>query len=176
MDFVTRTIETHRPAQTQKIARILAEEIKKTPHTSAIVVALEGNLGAGKTTFAQGFAKAFGIQEKIKSPTFVLMKVYKIRQKTKDKKQKLKQNKKQSLVFRPSSFNHFVHIDCYRIESSEELMHLGFKDLVKDRGAVILVEWAERIEKFFDQKTLWIKFIHGENPSKRIIQIPIFNI
>ena len=77
----TTTI-THNKAETQKLATRLAGEIKENSHKGhAIVFALSGNLGAGKTTFVQGFAKALGIKEIPKSPTFILMQIFPIKHK-----------------------------------------------------------------------------------------------
>ena len=152
--------------ETQKIAYFLAKEIIKLPVRSAFVLALEGNLGSGKTTFTQGFASALGIKENVLSPTFVLMKVYSISQKIKD-------------LIRPSrralgkrlKFNHLIHIDCYRFNSKKDLSHLGFKDLLKDKDAIILIEWADRVKKLLPRDTIWIRFQHGKKPYERIIKI-----
>ena len=65
-------------AETKKFAEVFAKEILKLKQKNAVVVGLEGELGAGKTTFAKGFAKGLGIKEEMKSPTFILMRVFKI--------------------------------------------------------------------------------------------------
>ncbi|MEK7074627.1 MAG: tRNA (adenosine(37)-N6)-threonylcarbamoyltransferase complex ATPase subunit type 1 TsaE, partial [Patescibacteria group bacterium] len=70
------TIITTDICQTKKIASRLAKEIIHTQASHARVIALSGDLGSGKTTFTQGFARMLGIKEKIQSPTFVLMKIY----------------------------------------------------------------------------------------------------
>lgn len=138
-------------SETQKVAASLAEELVKSDFTNGglAVMALEGNLGSGKTTFVQGFARALGVKEKIQSPTFVLMKVYPL---TKAKK-----------------FRHLIHIDCYRLDSPKDLLHLGFKDLVKDQDAIILIEWADRVRGLIPRSALWIKFKHGKRPHERIL-------
>jgi tRNA threonylcarbamoyladenosine biosynthesis protein TsaE len=70
---------THSAAQTQELAVHFAERIlDKGPSKTALVLALSGDLGAGKTTFLQGFARALGIEEVVNSPTFVVMKSFKI--------------------------------------------------------------------------------------------------
>ena len=75
----TKKIITNSAKQTQMIAKILAEEILKSKYEKrAIILALSGELGAGKTTFLQGFAMGLGIDEKINSPTFVIMKRFEI--------------------------------------------------------------------------------------------------
>lgn len=136
-------------AQTKKIAGILAKEILVARRNSAAIIALEGNLGAGKTTFAQGFADALGIKEKVLSPTFVLLKIYKTRK---------------------SKRAHLAHIDCYRIGSPRELPGLGLKEISKDKDAIILIEWADRIRKLLPRDTIWIRFLYGRNIHERVLQ------
>jgi len=138
------------PAVTKQFASTLAREIARTKSDRARVIALSGNLGAGKTTFTQGFAKALGIARPVQSPTFVVMKVYEL------KKKYLK---------------HLVHIDAYRIETPRELDHLGFRELLKDKDAVILIEWADRVKKILPNDTTWITFEHGKKSNERSIMI-----
>ncbi len=127
------------------ILALLARSVK-----APVVVALVGELGAGKTTFAQGFAHALGVKEKIQSPTFVLLKIYKIKKGT---------------------VRHLVHIDCYRINSPKDMLHLGFKNLLRDKDAIIVIEWAERVRRLLPKHTRWIKFQHGRYPRERLISI-----
>jgi tRNA threonylcarbamoyladenosine biosynthesis protein TsaE len=145
---ITRSVR-----KTQKVAAALAKEILKTSRRrQALVLALEGNLGSGKTTFVQGFARALGIKENVLSPTFVLIKAYPM------------------IGSRTSHhFRHLVHIDCYRLESPKDLLHLGFWELLKDKDAIILIEWADRVRKLIPQDAIRIKFKHGHNPHERII-------
>lgn len=145
-------LRTKSSKETKKVARLFAQELSSIKKARATVIALEGNLGAGKTTFTQGFAEALGIKEHVLSPTFVLMKIYAIRNKQKAI------NKK-----------HLVHIDCYRLDSLKDLSHLGFKNLLKDKDAVILIEWADRIKKLIPRNALRIKFTHGKNIHERIL-------
>ena len=80
-------------AQTKKTAAVFAKELSKANRNfkkGAAVVALEGNLGSGKTTFVQGFARALGVRESVLSPTFVLMKIYPLQKNTKHKTQSIK--------------------------------------------------------------------------------------
>lgn len=135
---------------TQKKAGDLARKILRLNLKKAVVVALEGELGSGKTTFSQGFAKALGVKERVLSPTFVLLKIYKIKHK---------------------KFKHLIHIDCYRLDSAKDLLHLGFKDLLKDKDAIILIEWAERIFKILPKSAFWIKFNHTKFLNKRKILV-----
>jgi tRNA threonylcarbamoyladenosine biosynthesis protein TsaE len=90
----------------------------------AHVVALSGNLGAGKTTLTQHIARELGIEEQITSPTFVLMKQYPLA---------------------GSVFKQLVHIDAYRLESPDELNPLRVDELFANPANLILVEWPERV-------------------------------
>lgn len=135
--------------ETKKIARILAKELVENPPTLPIIFALQGELGSGKTTFAQALAHALGVKEKILSPTFVLMKSYKIKHK---------------------KIKNLIHADCYRLEKAAELSCLGLKDFFKQKDAVILIEWADKIRKSLPQHAVWIKFKHGNRPNERMIR------
>lgn len=113
--------------------RIKNEEGQK----KALVIGLEGDLGGGKTTFLQGLAKGLGIKQRITSPTFVIMRRYKV----------------ESL-----SFKNFYHIDCYRIEGPKELLDLGFKKIISSPQNIVAVEWADRIRKIMPKFVIWINF------------------
>lgn len=124
--------------ETREIAKkFLGElEVSKT----ATVVALEGDLGAGKTTFTQEVGKILGVEENMHSPTFVIEKIYKIDWK---------------------SFKKFVHIDAYRIERESELLHLGWQELVSDPENLIFIEWPENVRGIIpnDAKKISLKFV-----------------
>lgn len=92
----------------------------------AVLVTLSGELGAGKTSFTQGMAREFGIEEPITSPTFVLEKIY-----------ELPEGKR---------FARLVHIDAYRLEGEKSLIPLGFEDLYADPQNLIVLEWPELVE------------------------------
>ncbi|MEK7162232.1 MAG: tRNA (adenosine(37)-N6)-threonylcarbamoyltransferase complex ATPase subunit type 1 TsaE, partial [Patescibacteria group bacterium] len=72
---------TKNESETRKFAELFAREILKLKQKNAVVVGLEGELGAGKTTFAKGFARGLGVKEEMKSPTFILMRVFEIKKK-----------------------------------------------------------------------------------------------
>lgn len=126
---------------TKKIAANLAKQITKG------VIALNGNLGAGKTTFAAGFAKGLGIQDKIISPTFVLIRQHKI----------------------PNSDRIFYHIDLYRLENGEEFISLGIQDLLNNSDNLILIEWAEKIKKYLPENTVSISIEKQEGDKRKFI-------
>ena len=91
---------------------------------SALIFALTGELGSGKTTFVQGFLRGLGVRKKITSPTFVITKSYKLKAK---------------------SYQTVYHIDCYRIKRPSELLKLGIKEILNDSRNIVLIEWAEKI-------------------------------
>jgi tRNA threonylcarbamoyl adenosine modification protein YjeE len=94
------------------------------PQAQAVIVTLSGDLGSGKTTFAQGVARALGVSEHVTSPTFVLEKIYDLND---------------------QPFERLVHIDAYRLEGPNELAQLGFDALAEDPKNIILIEWPERV-------------------------------
>jgi len=89
------------------------------------VVALFGQLGAGKTVFVKALAKKLGINDTITSPTFVLMKVYSL-------------NKE--------SVKNFVHVDCYRLDQAEDLSDIGLADYLGQPDSIVVIEWADKIK------------------------------
>ena len=97
---------TTKPEETQKIASKFIEELLNFETEGARVVALEGELGAGKTVFVQGLSKAFGIRDNIKSPTFVLMKNYDL----------------------PKGYT-LYHLDCYRLKDEQDLIPLEITEI-----------------------------------------------
>jgi tRNA threonylcarbamoyladenosine biosynthesis protein TsaE len=157
--------------ETQKIAARLVRKLTVSglANNGAIVVALEGNLGSGKTTFVQGFARAFGIKENVLSPTFVLMKIYKVGRKP---KVNLRPGPKSRESQKPKRL---IHIDCYRIDSPKDLLYLGFKEILEDKDAIILIEWAGRIRKLIPKNSLWINFLHGRSQYERVIKLKTQN-
>src|SRR3989344_6327977 len=110
MEYVSNSLE-----ETQKIARDFVSNIKERK-TGATVVGLYGDLGAGKTSFAQGVSKALGISDTVVSPTFVIMKVYELDPEF--QRSDLKEDSKAQTL---GKFTHLIHIDAYRIEKSSEL-------------------------------------------------------
>ncbi|MBA3733437.1 tRNA (adenosine(37)-N6)-threonylcarbamoyltransferase complex ATPase subunit type 1 TsaE [Patescibacteria group bacterium] len=109
--------------ETQQIALDFVRNLQPKEN-EATVIGLYGDLGAGKTSFTQGLSKALGILETVVSPTFVIEKIYELTN---------------------QQFTHLIHIDAYRLEKSEELLHLGWKEIISDPKNLIAVEWPERV-------------------------------
>ncbi|WP_044641145.1 tRNA (adenosine(37)-N6)-threonylcarbamoyltransferase complex ATPase subunit type 1 TsaE [Risungbinella massiliensis] len=105
------------------------------------VLALEGDLGAGKTTFSQGLARGLGVDEQIDSPTFTICKEY---------------------VGRIP----FYHMDVYRLSGPEDSLDL---DEYLDGDGVCLVEWASRIEEILPEETVWISIGILEDGTRELV-------
>src|SRR4030042_7068115 len=124
--------------QTKKLGEFLAQKLKQGARKQALVLGLKGDLGGGKTTFIQGFAKGLGIKQKVLSPTFIIMRKFqipksKLQTNSKFKIQKpsfhfpkMEANVKKRTRFSPPlKFKNFYHIDCYRIGKPKEILNLG---------------------------------------------------
>jgi tRNA threonylcarbamoyl adenosine modification protein YjeE len=111
------------------------------------IVALNGNLGAGKTTFTKALLRAAGIKRKITSPTFVMFLPY-----TKGK-------------------TTYYHFDLYRAKSFKELKALGMVDILRDKNATVLIEWANRFTTRLPKKIITVTIEHGSTPTSRTVTI-----
>lgn len=114
---------------------------------SSLVLCLRGELGAGKTTLTKSIAKELEVKEDIVSPTFVIMKRYNI---SKD------------------NFENLFHVDAYRIENEEEILVLGWEEIIKNRKNLVLVEWPEKIEKYLPKKRIEIKLVQKSEEEREI--------
>lgn len=140
---------TYNSSQTEKLGEVLAKKFLKTvSNKKAKVLGLIGDLGGGKTTFLQGFAKGLKIKQKILSPTFVILKKFQLS---------------------GSKFHYFYHIDCYRIQKSKEISDLGFKEIVQDPKNIIAIEWVDKIQKILPKNTLILKFKFIDKNTRKIV-------
>jgi len=158
---------TKSPSQTKKLGEALAGKILSMETKAAFTIGLEGELGGGKTTFLQGFARGLGIREKILSPTFTIMRKFEIRtskfeinSKTELPGTEAKGEKrtKSSSPSQSPKFRTFYHIDCYRIEEPKELLDIGFKDIASNPKSIVAVEWADKIKNLMPKNADWIQF------------------
>lgn len=137
-------------ASLQAVADQIVAEVKAQAKNQATVVALVGELGAGKTTFTQVFGQGLGInQEAIRSPSFVLQKIY-------------------HLGPRGGPFKQLIHIDCYRLDGVDELQHLNWTEIISDPGNLIVVEWADKIESALPAQYLKIEFTVASDTERLI--------
>lgn len=109
------------------------------------VLALHGDLGAGKTCFIQGLAAALGVADSVSSPTYSLINEYRGR-------------------------IPFYHADLYRLDDPAEALRAGLDDYLHGDG-VTAIEWAERSEILLPQHTIHIRLRAGESPNERVIEI-----
>ena len=124
--------------ETAKIAEDFLNTI--SPSNKACVIALQGDLGAGKTAFSKAAGEILGVTENVTSPTFVIEKIYPINWK---------------------GFKNLIHIDAYRIEKDSELLHLGWEEIVQETENLVLIEWPENVSGIIpeDAKRINFKFI-----------------
>lgn len=116
------------------------------------IIGLIGNLGAGKTVFVKGLADGLGIKNKITSPTFVLMKVYK----TQNSKLKIPNSK-------------LIHIDAYRLKSGKEISAIGAEEYFNSPDSVVIIEWADRIKEILPKNVKFVKIINKGGNKRKII-------
>lgn len=142
MEFISKNIE-----ETAQIAVNFVEQLcRRAPSATATTVGLYGELGSGKTTFMKYLAKAFGVDEIIQSPTFVIEKIYELENK---------------------NFQHLIHIDAYRLEKAEEMLNLGWSEIIADPKNLICVEWPEKIAEIMPEHIM-VKFEHDSEIQRKI--------
>lgn len=127
--------------ETWRVAAEVAEQL-----TPGMVLALTGDLGAGKTTFMQGIAFALGIKRPITSPTFTLCQEY------------------------PTPKFKLVHMDLYRLNGPDDLLTIGFPEHLES-GAVVAVEWPERGGDLIPPDALHITLTLSDDAETRAIEI-----
>ena len=139
-------IKTKGARETRGLAQKLAKDFveKRGP----LILALSGDLGTGKTTFTQSFAKALGVKKRILSPTFLIMKRFPLKM---------------------SNFQNLYHLDAYRIKAPD-LKKLNVEDVFKGQN-IVLIEWADRVKEILPKGTIWIRFEHGKGENERQITI-----
>lgn len=130
----------------------LAKKIARKLHGGEVIT-LSGPLGAGKTTFVKGLAKGLGVNKIITSPTFILMNIYKLQAEN-------------------CELKYLTHIDCYRIKKAQEIIDIGAQEYFGRKDTVVVIEWAERIQKILPKKRINITIKIGKN-HRRIVLIKI---
>jgi len=140
---VKNTTKNH--LETRILGKELAEGLSsKEEGVGAVIIGLEGDLGAGKTTFLQGFAEGLGVKDKILSPTFVIMNRFPLKK---------------------GPFKDFYHLDCYRIEREEDMAILEFKDIISGEGNIVCIEWPEKVKGYLPKGMIKVRFkiLEGDN-------------
>jgi tRNA threonylcarbamoyladenosine biosynthesis protein TsaE len=149
---------TNNYRETQELGEKFAAKLK-----NGGTVALFGNLGSGKTTFVQGLARGLGIKGRIISPTFIIVRKYEVKAKS---KKPVKDEARQ----RRQKAKSFYHIDLYRIESEKDLQGLGIEEIINDPTNIIAIEWPEKIEKILPEKRLSLYFKYLEDDKRQITE------
>jgi tRNA threonylcarbamoyladenosine biosynthesis protein TsaE len=136
------THTSHSVADTERIAGELARTLR-----GGEVVALHGELGAGKTQFTRGVVRALGGNARgVSSPTFVLLNVY---------------DTPRLKVF---------HLDAYRVHGGEDFEAIGFDELLEQTGAVVIVEWPERVAELLPGERIDV-YLQATSATGRRIRI-----
>ena len=138
-DYTVNSVE-----ETWALAKEFTKELK--PGT---VVCLEGDLGAGKTTFTQGLAAALGVAGRVTSPTFCIV-----------------QEHRTSQPSQPSQPSFLVHMDLYRLHGEDDVIAIGWEDYLA-QGAVLVVEWPERAGTLIPPDARHVVFRHLEDGEER---------
>src|SRR5688572_8840469 len=129
-------LSTRTPEETRKVAAALAELL-----VPGDVVSLTGDLGAGKTCFVQGAARALGVEDAVASPTFVLVREYR-------------------------GDLPVYHVDVYRLDRLQEVIDLGFEDLL-DPSGVVFIEWGDVIDALLPDSFLEVRLTTGDEDTVR---------
>lgn len=138
MKIKEKVFITNSPKETQRLGRSFGKTLEK-----GVIVCLYGNLGFGKTTFIQGLAKGLGIKRRIISPTFIMVRSYKL------------------------GVGSFYHVDLYRIENNE-INGLGLEEILNDSGNITVIEWAEKLKNYLPEKRIDIKFSYESELVRKI--------
>lgn len=131
------TFSTKTEAETIALGQHIGAKLQ-----SGDIIALQGTLGAGKTTITKGIAQALGVQDTITSPTFCLISEY-------------------------DGTMPLYHMDVYRLESGDDFVNLGVEDMLYGRG-VTLIEWSEKIMDELPQKTIILRLTPHNDGSRTV--------
>ena len=133
-------IKSNSEQETEEFATVLARKLKP-----GCVIALHGNLGAGKTVFSRGFARGLNIIEPVSSPTYTIIQEYPL-----------------------EDGSWFFHLDLYRIDTPQAALAFGVDEYLESPEAYTVIEWPERIESLLPAHTIHINIEH-DGEGKRII-------
>lgn len=135
-----------------EIARELLAGVTKGE--SATVIALSGDLGAGKTSLTQALARELGVAGNVISPTFVIMKRYDLPR-----------------AECARGFRTLIHIDAYRLDSGKELEKLGWAEILSEPSNLVLIEWPERVKEIIPQFARRVLLDHSSEGDTRDIRV-----
>lgn len=153
MEHMATRISSSSPRETRRIGALLAKTIPKRLGAKPFVIALHGELGSGKTTFVQGFARGLGVQHPVTSPTFLIVRHH---------------------TAHRGHINHFFHIDAYRIKNRKEVATIGIREIFSTPRSVVVIEWPEHLHIKLPRGTIRAEFHHGSHERERILRVPSF--
>ena len=136
-DFINKVFITNSSKETKRLGRDFAKVLEKGD-----VLYLYGDLGSGKTTFVQGLAEGLGVKQRIISPTFIIVRSYKL------------------------EVISFYHIDLYRINNEKDIKGLGLEEIINDFSNIVAIEWAEKLKSLTPSKRIDIKFSYRKEARK----------
>ncbi|MHB8651892.1 MAG: tRNA (adenosine(37)-N6)-threonylcarbamoyltransferase complex ATPase subunit type 1 TsaE [Minisyncoccota bacterium] len=144
MKIVSRSIQ-----DTNAIARDLAGVLQQTKRSGrATILALKGDLGAGKTALTKSLAAVLGVKKDITSPTFVLEKIY---------------------TLPPSAqFLRLIHIDAYRLDDAKQLTALRWEEIIADEKNLVVLEWPERVEGAIPSTAVTLSLVFVDDTTREI--------
>lgn len=138
MEILSKSTE-----ETKKLAGGIAKELKP-----GAVLALYGDLGSGKTTFTTFLVHALGIEKRVQSPTFVILRKY-----SKDG---------------GGGISNVNHLDLYRLQGAEEVLDLDIAEIFGEPNSITVIEWPEVVESFLPQNTKKIYFEYASDDERKI--------
>jgi tRNA threonylcarbamoyladenosine biosynthesis protein TsaE len=134
------TFRTHSSDDTRTLAGVIARLARERD-----IILLCGNMGSGKTTFAQGFARGLGVAEAVVSPTYTLVREYAARLR-------------------------LHHVDVYRLDHHQEVIDLGLNEMLDD-GGVTLIEWGDVAEPLLPRDYLQVHLELTDDPDVRLVSL-----
>ncbi|MCQ2353373.1 MAG: tRNA (adenosine(37)-N6)-threonylcarbamoyltransferase complex ATPase subunit type 1 TsaE [Victivallaceae bacterium] len=137
---IEKTLISRSEAETEALGAEIAATLPR-----GSVVLLRGNLGAGKTVFARGFARGLGIDEAVSSPTYTIVQEYEL-----------------------DGGGRLYHLDLYRISGVAAALDFGIDEFLGEKKSVSLIEWPERIESLLPDNAVTVEIIHKGETEREI--------
>lgn len=138
MDYVS-----HSDKETQALAGKVLDQVRQA---GVNVIAMYGDLGAGKTTLVQGLAQALGVSRTVSSPTFILVREYQLK----------------------SGWDRLYHVDLYRLGSAEEIKSIDLTEWWQDPKNLVVIEWAEKVEAGLPKPRLEVKMKYRDEQTREV--------
>jgi len=133
----------------KNIGEEIIEKAKSFKKNKATILTFSGDLGTGKTTLTKEIAKSLRVKKEVISPTFVIMKIYEIKD---------------------NVWKKLIHIDAYRLEKEKSLEFMGWNKIISNKENLIIIEWPEMIKSHIPKDIISINLIHKDE-NTRIIRI-----